>query len=64
MTFRLEIKEEAADEISDAFTWYEDQKEGLGSEFISLLEEYLDQITHTPLLYQEGHEHSNGSFSL
>ena len=57
MTFRLEIKEEAADEINDAFAYYENQKEGLGSEFINLLEEYFDQITHTPLLYPEGHGH-------
>ena len=59
-----DIAEATEDDVRKAFLWYEDQKEGLGSEFISLLEEYLDQITHTPLLYQEGHEHSNGSFSL
>ena len=57
MIYHLEIKEEAADDISGAFTYYEGQKEGLGSEFTSLLEEYLDQITHTPLLYPEGHGH-------
>ncbi|HNP17242.1 MAG TPA: type II toxin-antitoxin system RelE/ParE family toxin [Fulvivirga sp.] len=51
MTYHLEIKEEASDEISDAFTWYEDHKEGLGSEFIVLLEEYFERITKKPMLY-------------
>lgn len=51
MNYTLEIKEEAADEISDAFTWYEDRKEGLGSEFVGSLEKYLARITKKPLLY-------------
>lgn len=53
MCYHLEIKEEASDEISDAFIWYEDQKEGLGSEFVSLLEEYFERIIEKPLLYPQ-----------
>lgn len=51
MTYHLEIKEEASEEISDAYTWYEERKEGLGSEFIGLLEEYFGRIIEKPLLY-------------
>jgi len=56
MRYHLVIKEEATDEISDAFTWYEDHKEGLGSEFVSLLEEYIERITDKPFLYPQDNE--------
>ena len=52
MAYFLEIKEEASDEINDAFHWYESRKTGLGDEFIGLLEEYFNRITSNPLLYQ------------
>ena len=52
MKYKLVIKEEAADEISEAFTWYEDQKMGLGSALIDVLEDYLDLIQTNPQLYQ------------
>lgn len=51
MKYDLEIKEEASEEISDAFTWYEDQKEGLGMSFVTMLESYFDAITTKPLHY-------------
>ncbi len=51
MQYILEIKEEASDEISDAFTWYADQKEGLGGEFVEMLENYFEKITSKPLQY-------------
>jgi hypothetical protein len=51
MDDNLEIKEEASDEISDAFTWYEDRKDGLGLKFVRSLEKCLARITKKPLLY-------------
>ncbi|UII31981.1 type II toxin-antitoxin system RelE/ParE family toxin [Fulvivirga ulvae] len=54
MEYHFEIKEEASDEISDAFTWYESKKEGLGAEFVSLLEGYFKRIIENPLLYPIG----------
>ncbi|MEM6526381.1 MAG: type II toxin-antitoxin system RelE/ParE family toxin [Bacteroidota bacterium] len=56
MSYHLDLKEEASNEISDAFTWYEGQKASLGSEFVSLLEEYFERITEKPLLYPKDND--------
>lgn len=53
MRYQLKIKKEASDEIGEAFAWYENQKAGLGSEFIKYLETYFDRITQTPLIYPQ-----------
>ena len=52
INYTLEIKEEAEEEISDAFTWYEDQKEGLGSELIDILDDYFEILKDNPFLFQ------------
>lgn len=51
MNYSLEIKEEAAVEISDVYIWYEERKVGLGSEFLNSLEDSLSKIVRKPLLY-------------
>ena len=38
MSFRLIIQDKAILEIKDAFDWYEEQREGLGFEFIKEIE--------------------------
>ena len=38
MVYRLKIKQEAKQEITAAFQYYESQKEGLGATFITYLD--------------------------
>jgi len=50
---RLTIKPEAADDIREAFDYYEDKRPGLGSEFVGALDATLDTIQRLPLAYAQ-----------
>ena len=50
---RLTIKPEAADDIREAFDYYEDKRTGLGSEFVGALDATLDTIQRLPLAYAQ-----------
>ena len=39
MTFTLLVKAHAVEDISEAFTWYEQKRTGLGVEFLNEVEE-------------------------
>ncbi len=45
------IRPEAETEISEAFRWYEDENEGLGSEFMRALDASLSYIQRNPAAY-------------
>jgi len=49
--YSLEIKEEALDEIIQAYQYYESQVEGLGEKFLSQLDIYFERITSNPRLF-------------
>ena len=51
MIYNLIIKEEAFTEIEDAFIYYQQQIEGLGSRFIQELELHLNSVHENPLHY-------------
>lgn len=51
MKFTLEIKEEALNDISVAFHFYEEKRAGLGENFISVIDATFDKITENPLRY-------------
>lgn len=38
-------------DVAEAFAWYEEKREGLGSEFLSRVDEVVEKITHHPLSY-------------
>ncbi len=46
MTYTVRLREEADRDIADAAKWYEEQREGLGHEF-------LDEVLHSISLIQE-----------
>ncbi len=48
MAYEIEIKEEAYTEIAAAYTYYEDQRKGLGNDFLAHLTTYFDTITTHP----------------
>jgi len=52
MTYNLEIKAEADDEIFEAYSWYEQQVAGLGDRFILELESIFQKIVTNPQHYK------------
>jgi plasmid stabilization system protein ParE len=52
----LVIRPEAEEEISEAFRWYEDKSEGLGSEFMRALDAGLSYIQRNPAAYAIVHK--------
>lgn len=58
MTFQIIIREEADADSSEAYDYYEEQKSGLGDEFLMELIKRYDNLVHHPLHYSfiEGQE--------
>lgn len=55
MKYQLELTEEARFDIEEAWLWYDQQKTGLGEEFLNSLEASLYQIEQNPLFFQEAY---------
>lgn len=51
MTYRLVIQPEAEADLEEACRWYENQRSGLGSEFIARVEAVVERIRETPELH-------------
>jgi toxin ParE1/3/4 len=51
MTHPLIIRPEAEQDMIEGRNWYEGQREGLGMEFLTAVEEVFDRIRETPELY-------------
>src|ERR1700744_2315261 len=51
--YQLLISDESRLDILDAFSWYEDQRPGLGKDFELCLEAGLNKIKQYPLLFQK-----------
>jgi plasmid stabilization system protein ParE len=47
--YRLEFRPEASADIAEAFSWYEQQRAGLGAEFESELNRTFGYVTDMPL---------------
>ncbi|NQU21354.1 MAG: type II toxin-antitoxin system RelE/ParE family toxin [Candidatus Nealsonbacteria bacterium] len=50
MTYRLVLQPEAEADLNEAYRWYEDQRPGLGGEFIESVEAVIERIRRTPEL--------------
>ena len=55
LEMKIRYSEEAASEIEATAHWYEENRPGLGSEFIMSLEAVLASIRRTPQLYAKTH---------
>jgi plasmid stabilization system protein ParE len=53
MSYTLVVKEEAKEEIEEAYQWYEAQQEGVGEEFLNSLDNTFGRITENPDLFPE-----------
>jgi len=53
VTLHLLLRPEARADLRDAYDWYQDQREGLGEEFLHEVRVVIDRILSTPTLYQQ-----------
>lgn len=53
MTRRLHIRDEAEFDVIDAVVWYEEQRSGLGGEFLTELDAVMQRIEQTPLQFPQ-----------
>lgn len=51
MKRQISIRPEAEIEIEEAYHWYEEQRDGLRSDFLLCVEEGLEKIRKTPDIY-------------
>lgn len=51
MAVKLIIAPEAEQDISEAYAWYEDRRLGLGEEFLSCVDAWIQAICRMPEMY-------------
>ena len=51
MAYKIILEDRAIEEIDDVFNWYENQKIGLGTDFMVEVYDYLDLISQSPKLF-------------
>ena len=51
MAYKIELRTLAAKEIVEAYDWYEQQREGLGQEFLEELEAFYNSLLRNPYAY-------------
>ena len=52
MKYTLIVKAEALQDMTEAFSWYENKRAGLGTEFLDEVDKCFDRIVQTPGHYQ------------
>lgn len=55
MNYRLHVVEEAIEETTEAYTWYEEKQVGLGERFLTELEEMFYHIQANPLAFKQNY---------
>ena len=55
MTVEVRLRPEAEQDLADAAAWYEDQRPGLGQQFLDEAQVTLSAIAERPLSYQLVH---------
>jgi plasmid stabilization system protein ParE len=51
MAYTIAVKPGAEDDIDHAYNWYEDQRKGLGKEFLAELEVYYKKLEQQPMVF-------------
>ncbi len=56
MAYNFTIREDALKEFTEAFIWYEEQREGLGNKFRESFYNKLKQVCKNPLHYRNSYK--------
>ena len=54
----IRLRPEAEQDLADAAAWYEEQRPGLGHEFLDEVEATLSSITEAPLMFPSVHRNT------
>lgn len=52
MSYSYNLSQEAEDDMLEAYVWYEQQRLGLGEEFLTSLDKARDSILQNPISYR------------
>lgn len=55
MSLPVVLRDEARDELDEAFDYYEGQRTGLGVDFVTRVQEVFDRISANPRLHAVAH---------
>lgn len=58
MTLEVRLRPEAEQDLADAAAWYEEQRQGLGHEFLDEVLTMLSSIAETPLMHPNVHRNT------
>ena len=53
MNYRLDFHADVEEDYQEAYTWYENSKEGLGIRFLNMVREKLEQIAKNPEAFSQ-----------
>jgi plasmid stabilization system protein ParE len=56
MAAELIVAPEAEQDVAEAYAWYEDQRTGLGEDFLGCVEASIEAILRTPEMYSVIHK--------
>lgn len=56
MAAKLVLAPEAAQDIAEAYTWYEERRAGVGEDFLACVEACIEAIRRTPEIHAVVHE--------
>ena len=56
MKYELGFRKEAFEDLQESYEWYNNRKEGLGSDFLKEVEDTLKLIQSNPFLYSAIHK--------
>ncbi len=63
MVYRIVVKPEAEQELKRALEWYDEQREGLGSELYNEVLEVMERIENNPQYFQKRYKDFRISFT-
>ena len=52
MSYKIEFKEQAREDIAEIVQWYEKQRNGLGDIFLAEFKQFIIQLSSNPYIYQ------------
>ena len=58
MTLEVRFRPEAEQDLADAAAWYEEQRQGLGHDFLDEVLRMLSSIAEAPLIYPDIHRNT------
>ncbi len=62
MKYRIIIRPEAEVDLADAFSWYEDKRQGLGYDFLLQVEAGLKFVERSPEIHSGGYKGTRNHF--